>query len=119
MGSSEEPIEERLRRRALREPDFERVPTWVRTFYWTPIIGRFARAWVERHDAWRPAAPPSGPAGWTGDDPDAGTREPRRPRPFAGAGAVQLEVPEDEPFDASGESRPVFFDGAASPTSAA
>jgi hypothetical protein len=59
-------------RQEILEPDFDRVPTCVRTFYWVPIIGWFARAWIERHDAYRP------------DDP-----------------------------------RPVFFEEAASPTSAA
>jgi hypothetical protein len=104
------------RRHEALEPDFDRVPTWVRTFYWVPIIGWFARAWIDRHDAYRPAEPPQGRAG---EDPDAGTREPRRPRPFSGAGAVQLEVPEEEPRESSDDPRPVFFDEAASPTSAA
>jgi hypothetical protein len=119
MDPDERRKQEELGRLSLRVPDFDRVPTWVRTFYWMPIIGSFARAWIERHDAYRPAEPPAGPDGWTGDDPDAGTREPRRPRPFAGAGAVQLEVPEDDVLDPSDDPRPVFFDEAASPTSAA
>jgi hypothetical protein len=31
----------------------------------------------------------------SGDDPGAGVREPRRPRPLAPAGAVELDLPDD------------------------
>jgi hypothetical protein len=72
------------------EPCFAGVPTWVRTFYWTPICGRFARAWILRHGAFRPVEP--GEPG-NGFDDEAGVREPRRPKPSAGAGCVQLEEP--------------------------
>jgi hypothetical protein len=119
LDPREESTQERLSRLALQVPDLDLPPAWVRTFYWMPIIGWFARGWIERHDAYRPAEPPAGPQGWTGDDPDAGTREPRRPRPLAGAGAVALEVPEEESLEYPGDPRPVYFDEAASPTSAA
>jgi hypothetical protein len=69
------------------EPCFDGVPTWVRTFYWMPIWGRFARAWMLRNGAFRATEPGDG----FGDD--AGVREPRRPKPSAGAGCVQLDEP--------------------------
>jgi hypothetical protein len=99
------------------EPCFDGVPHWVRTFYWVPIIGWFAKDWMERHGAYRPAEPPS--SADPGED-DPGVREPRRPRPFAGAGAVALEEPLEEILDDLADPSGGPYAGpAASPTSAA
>jgi hypothetical protein len=98
------------------EPCFDDVPHWVRTFYWVPVLGRFAKDWMQRHGAYRPAEPPS--SADPGDD-DAGVREPRRPRPSAGAGAVALEEPFEDEQDGLTGSFYGGFEGSASPTSAA
>ena len=98
------------------EPNFDDAPSWVRTFYWVPIIGFLARRWLESHGAYRPAEPPSSadPGG------DSGVREPRRPRPSAGAGAgaVALDEPIDDLLDGTSGSYEPFAEPA-SPTSAA
>jgi hypothetical protein len=70
-------------------PDFTDTPYWVRTFYWVPLIGALAKHWMRSRGRYRPAPPPSPGEGWDDD----GVREPRRPRPFAGAGAVEMEEP--------------------------
>ncbi len=73
-------------------PDFTDTPYWVRTFYWTPLIGGLAKHWMRARGRYRPTPPAKPGDGWHDD----GVREPRRPRPFAGAGAVALEVPFDD-----------------------
>jgi hypothetical protein len=98
-------------------PDFACAPSWVRTFYWTPLVGWLARRWIERHEAYRPAEPPSPGELWD----DSGVHEPRRPRPFAGAGAVEAEEPfedEDEGGLDDGYAL-VGFDEPGAPTTAA
>jgi hypothetical protein len=76
-------------------PDFDVAPAWVRTFYWMPLLGALARRWIESHGAYRQSGPPSPGRG----DDERGVREPRRPRPFAGAGAVEMEEPFDDEDD--------------------
>jgi hypothetical protein len=97
------------------EPCFAGVPGWVRTFYWMPILGSLARRWLRRLGAYRPAEPPS--SSEPRDDGSA-VREPRHPRPFAGAGAVALDEPIDDPLDGSTGAYG-SLEGPVSPTSAA
>jgi len=55
-------------------PRLDPVPWWVRAWYKTPLIDRYAHAWMWGHGGWEvhpPFAPPPG------DQP--GVREPRRP----------------------------------------
>jgi len=74
---------------------------WVRTFYWMPVLGRLAKRWMRGRGRYRPAPPPSGGEGWW-DEP--GVREPRRPSPLAGAGAVALDEPVSPSPDEDGAS---------------
>ena len=88
-------------RRPCLEPDFGQAPSWVKTFYWTPLVGWLARRWIESHEAYRPAEPPP-PGDWWDD---SGVHEPRRPGPLAGAGAAELDEPfEDEDDEGLDES---------------
>lgn len=41
-------------------PRFDRVPRWVRVWYRTPFIDRYAHAWMWRHGGWD-VLPPSRP----------------------------------------------------------
>ena len=62
-------------------PHLERVPWWVRAWYRTPLLDRWAHAWMWHHGGWEvvpPREPPPRPAG---------DREPRRPVPPSGSGA--------------------------------
>jgi hypothetical protein len=43
-------------------PRLDRVPQWVRVWYHTPFIDRYAHAWMWRHGGWD-VLPPSPPAG--------------------------------------------------------
>jgi hypothetical protein len=56
-------------------PRLSEVPTWVRLWYWTPFVDRWAHVWMWHHGGW--SITPHPPAG-------AGVREPRRPRPRVG-----------------------------------
>jgi len=76
-------------------PDFTDTPYWVRAFYWVPMIGVLAKRWMRSRGRYRPAPPPSSGEGWDDD----GVREPRRPSPFAGAGAVEMEEPFGDELD--------------------
>lgn len=56
---------------------------------------------LKRARGFRPApgqAPPRR-TGWIRPSDEDGDREPRRPRPFAGAGAVALEIPVERTFE--------------------
>ena len=56
-------------------PRLDRVPGWVRAWFHTPFLDRYAYAWMWRHGCLElvpPREPPAGPAG---------DREPRRPGP--------------------------------------
>ncbi|MGY1855886.1 hypothetical protein [Modestobacter sp. SYSU DS0290] len=57
----------------------DRVPAWVRLWYRTPFVDRYAHAWMWHHGGWD-VLPTAGPG-----DP-AGDREPRRPPPRSPAG---------------------------------
>ena len=62
-------------------PRLDRVPRWVRLWFRTPLLDRWAYAWMWHHGALEmvpPQAPPPDPAG---------DREPRRPPPRGGRGA--------------------------------
>jgi hypothetical protein len=55
-------------------PRLDRAPRWVRWWYRTPLLDRYAHAWMWWHGAWdveAPAAPPRGD--------ETGVREPRHP----------------------------------------
>lgn len=69
---------------------------WTRP--WLALAGPavFEAAWFAFQALRRRRLPGGiGPSGREGpDDPDAGVREPRRPSPLAGAGAVALSEPE-------------------------
>jgi hypothetical protein len=105
------------RRRPCLEPDFDSAPSWVKTFYWTPLLGWLARRWIESHEAYRRAEPPP-PGDWWDD---SGVHEPRRPKPFAGAGAVEMEEPfeDDDGGGLDGSYALVGRDEPGAPTTAA
>ena len=65
-------------------PLLHQMPWWVRWWYRTPFIDRYAYQWMWWHGGWGvPAAQATGP----GDGP-AGVRAPRRPGPQAPVIAV-------------------------------
>lgn len=73
-------------------PRPDRAPRWVRWWYATPFIDRYAHAWMWRHgacDVFPPAAREPGGDG-------AGVREPRRPVTPTGTSTAYLP-PEEEP----------------------
>jgi hypothetical protein len=74
-------------------PNLRAMPWWVRAWYRTPFIDRYAYEWMWWHGGWHvlvAGAPPPAP-------PDSGVREPRRPRPLDRSGAAaQPEVVEVE-----------------------
>lgn len=63
-------------------PNLRAVPRWVRIWYRTPLVDRFAYEWMWWHGGWSVLAPGDTPP------PEAGVREPRRPHPSAPAGAA-------------------------------
>jgi len=63
-------------------PDPERVPAWVRAWYRTPLIDRYAYVWMWHHGGLEILPPQQGPA-----DP-AGDRPPRCPLPRDDDGAA-------------------------------
>jgi hypothetical protein len=54
------------------------MPWWVKVWYRTPFIDRWAHAWMWRHGGWE-VEPPPGPSDGPGEP--SGDREPRRPTP--------------------------------------
>jgi hypothetical protein len=65
-------------------PRLSEVPTWVRLWYWTPFLDRYAHVWMWHHGGWEITPHPAGPS--------AGDREARRPVPpplEGGASAVE------------------------------
>lgn len=74
----------RMARRAARYGP-RSVLTWPRRSLWRRILDVLFR---RRRTAPPPRPQPPGP-------PEAGTREPLRPKPFAGAGAASIPEPED------------------------
>jgi hypothetical protein len=59
------------------------VPRWVRAWYRTPFIDRYAYEWMWWHGGWSVLVPSDNPP----VPPDSGVREPRRPHPQAPSGA--------------------------------
>jgi hypothetical protein len=68
-------------------PRPDRAPRWVRWWYWTPLIDRYAYAWMWWHGAWDVVPPGAGVPGGGGA---AGVREPGRPAGPSGTGAVPV-----------------------------
>ncbi|OZB89570.1 MAG: hypothetical protein B7X41_02120 [Microbacterium sp. 14-71-5] len=65
------------------------MPTWVRVWYRTPFIDRYAHVWMWHHGGWQVLSA-------AGDDGGAaGVREPRRPLPPTPALAAELDQPAD------------------------
>jgi hypothetical protein len=54
------------------------VPVWVRLWYRTPFVDRWAHVWMWHHGGWEIRPHPT--------EPGAGDREPRRPVPPPVAG---------------------------------
>ena len=75
-------------------PRPDRAPRWVRWWYGTPVIDRYAYSWMWWHGAWD-VVPAVAPAPGGGDI--AGVREPRRPRAPSGAGAAPVPQGPDAP----------------------
>jgi hypothetical protein len=71
-------------------PRLDLAPAWVRVWYRTPFLDRYAHSWMWRHGMWE-VSPPDKPS--TSDGGESGVREPRRPRPPAGADAIRLDEP--------------------------
>ncbi len=65
-------------------PNLRAMPRWVRVWYRVPLIDRYAYEWMWWRGGWSVFVP-----GDTPPPPDAGDREPRRPRPNAPAGLAQ------------------------------
>jgi len=57
-------------------PNLRAVPHWVRVWYRTPFLDRYAYEWMWWHGGWNVLVPGEPPA-----PPPAGVREPRRPTP--------------------------------------
>jgi hypothetical protein len=70
-------------------PNLRAMPRWVRIWYRTPLIDRYAYEWMWWHGGWDVLVPTDNPE----PPPDAGVREPRRPRPAPPAGAAALTDP--------------------------
>ncbi len=68
-------------------PNLRALPRWVRIWFRTPFIDRYAHAWMWWHGGWAVLVP-----GDTPPPPDGGVREPRRPSPVDRTGAAQGET---------------------------
>ena len=67
-------------------PRLDRVPWWVRAWYRTPLLDRYAHVWMWHHGGWELR-----PSQWQPPPPDlAGDREPRRPVPPTDRGATDV-----------------------------
>jgi hypothetical protein len=64
-------------------PMLAAVPWWVRVWYRTPLIDRYAHEWMWWHGGWAVLVPGAAPPPDAGE---AGVREPRQPRPVTGGG---------------------------------
>lgn len=64
----------------------DRAPQWARWWYCTPLIDRYAYAWMWWHGAWD-VVPPAARAPGRGT---AGVRDPRRPVPSSGTSAAPV-----------------------------
>ena len=62
------------------------MPWWVRIWYRTPFIDRYAYEWMWWHGGWAVLEPEDNPP--QDDDGNAGDREPRTPRPVTGGGTA-------------------------------
>ena len=60
-------------------PNLRAMPRWVRVWYRTPFIDRYAYAWMWWHGGWAVPVDSEAPE----PPPDGGVREPRRPLPKA------------------------------------
>ncbi len=65
-------------------PNLQAMPRWVRVWYRFPFIDRYAYEWMWWHGGWWVLVP----GDTSPPPPDAGVREPRRPRPNGPAGFV-------------------------------
>ena len=63
-------------------PNLRAVPRWVRVWFRTPLIDRYAYEWMWWHGGWSVLVPDDSP-------PPSGVREPRRPPPVDRAGAAE------------------------------
>lgn len=70
------------------KPNLRAVPRWVRVWYRTPFLDRYAYEWMWWHGGWSVLTPGEPPA-----PPPAGVREPRRPRPHDRSGAAEYGEP--------------------------
>lgn len=80
-------------------PRLDRAPRWVRWWYATPLIDRYAHTWMWRHGAWDVVPPPAREPGG-----GAGVREPRRPVTPADAGAASRSAEETSTVNLPGPS---------------
>jgi len=73
-------------------PNLRAVPRWVRVWYRTPLLDRYAYEWMWWHGGWNvltPGEPPPPPP------PSSDVREPRRPRPVTSGGGIELRPDSD------------------------
>lgn len=70
-------------------PNLAAMPRWVRAWYRTPWLDRYAYEWMWWHGGWSVLVPSPPP-----DPPDGGVHEPRRPLPpDQGSGATLTHEP--------------------------
>lgn len=69
-------------------PRLEAMPTWVRLWYWTPFIDRWAYVWMWDRGGWWVEPPGSAPP-----PEDASVREPIRPTPPERNASVAKHLP--------------------------
>jgi hypothetical protein len=72
-------------------PNLRDMPLWVRIWYRTPFIDRYAYEWMWWRGGWSVLVPGQPPPP---TEPGAGVREPRRPHPTDRSGAVAQEMDE-------------------------
>lgn len=69
-------------------PNLQAVPRWVRVWFRTPFIDRFAYEWMWWHGGWSVLVPVDPPPSSGG-----GVREPRRPLPVGPSDEEHRDVP--------------------------
>lgn len=75
-------------------PALRAMPRWVRVWYRTPFLDRYAHEWMWWHGGWCVLSPtPPNPP----DEPGAGVREPRRPHPTDRSGVAEVSPPPHSP----------------------
>jgi len=84
-------------------PRPERAPRWVRWWYRSPLIDRYAHPWMWWHGAWD-VVPPAARAPGSGGA--AGVREPRRPVAPSGTGAAPPPQEPDTPPASTASAAP-------------